>query len=109
MAKNQLKKEDETRIFAFLATFLTIIGFIIALLSKRYDKYVMFYAKQGLVLFIIQIIASGARILPLIGKMTSVVIWVIFLICWILSWINALSGEMKNTFIVGNFAKKIRL
>ena len=69
----------------------------------------MFYAKQGLVLFITQIIASASSMLPFMGKIASVVIWIIFFIAWILAWINALSGEMRNTFLVGEFAKKINL
>ena len=107
---DRLRKIDsETKLFAFLATFLTIIGFIIALFVRRDDAYVMFYAKQGLILFIIQIIASFLGIFPLIGWFMSGVIWVLFVILWIMAWINSLSGEMKNTWIIGNLAEKIKL
>jgi len=101
--------DGETKLFAFFATFLTIIGFAIALLVKRDNQYVMFYAKQGLILFIIQIIALLAGMLPLIGKFAYWIILVIFVVVWIMAWINALSGEMRNTWLIGNLARKIRL
>ena len=52
MPKKSIKKEKESPIknidlsndriqYAFIATILSIIGFIIAILTKRNDKYVM--------------------------------------------------------------------
>lgn len=102
------KKEDDTKIFAFLAVFLTIIGFIIALLAKRDNKYVMFYAKQGLVLFVLSVIISIVGRVPFIGWFEWV-LWVLFVIVWIMAWLNALSGEMKNTVLIGEFAEKIKI
>lgn len=99
------KKEDDKILFAWIATFFTIIGFIIALLTKKDDEYVMFYAKQGLVIFLISIIASILSWIPIIGW----VLWVFALILWAMSWINALSGELKNTWIIGDLAEKIKL
>jgi len=61
MAKNTqfLKnKDDERKVFAFLAVLLSIVGFIIALLVKKDDKYVMFYAKESLVIFISMLIVG---------------------------------------------------
>ena len=103
-------KDSERKLFAFLATFLTIIGFIIALLVKRDDKYVMFYAKQGLVLFIIQLIiwAVGA-VLFFVSVIIVPILWILFIVVWIMAWINALSGEKRDTWLIGEFAKKIKL
>lgn len=112
MAKKKvMKKRDDgdDKLFAFLATFLTIIGFILALLLRRDNEYVMFYAKQGLVLFIIQIIASIVSAIPFIGWIAGFAIWILFLIVWIAAWINALSGEKRRTLVVGEYAEKIRL
>lgn len=98
-------KKDDKKLYAFLATFLTIIGFIIALAVKKNDKYVMFYARQGLVLFIGYIIAIFLGWIPVIGT-----IYLIFLILvWVLAWINSLSGELKDTWIIGNIARKINI
>ena len=43
MAKKEMKKEDEKKLYAFLGVFLTVIGFIIVLATKKDDKYAMHY------------------------------------------------------------------
>jgi uncharacterized membrane protein len=113
MAKKQMKKEDEKKLYAFLGIFLTVIGFIIALVAKKDDKYVMFYAKQGLVLFFGWIIAGFATIVfwivPLIGNFISSLIYLLVFVLWIIGIIYSLSGEMKNIPMVGDIAEKIKL
>jgi uncharacterized membrane protein len=109
MPNKKHKKEDDSRIFAFLAVFFTIIGFVIAILARKDDKYVMFYAKQGLAIFIIQLIASFAWKLPIVGWLTGLTATVLFIITWISAWLNALSGEKVKTVFIGEFADKIRL
>ena len=103
--KSSKSNTSDSIMFAFLATFFTIIGFIIAIISKRDDKYVMFYAKQGLVVFIGYLIVMAIGMIPLIGWLA----WVLLTVIWVISWINALSGEKRNTFIVGDIANKIKL
>ena len=75
MAKKAIRKvttkkkgsmSNERKLLAFLAVFLTLIGFILALLLKRDDKYVMHYAKQGLVLVPIEVGVEGG-LLPVLG------------------------------------------
>jgi len=45
---NMAKKGDDSKLFAFLAVFLAVIGFIIALAVKKNDKYVMIMRSRGL-------------------------------------------------------------
>ncbi len=103
------KKNQDSKTYAFIATFLSIIGFIIALLAWKDDKYVMHYAKQSLVIFIIGIIAGMVFIIPILGWVAGAVLYVAYVIFWFMSWINALSGEMKDIKIVSDFTKKIDL
>ncbi|MFH1939370.1 MAG: DUF4870 domain-containing protein [bacterium] len=112
--EENLKKELEDRnLFAFLATFLSIIGFVIALIVKRDDKYVMYYAKQSLVIFILALIAGSLTAMvgwiPIIGWIVSIGLNVLIFIVWILSWVNALSGKQKEIPIVSYWAKKVDL
>jgi uncharacterized membrane protein len=114
MAKKQSsKKSDDSKLFAFLATFLSIIGFVIALVAKKEDKYVIFYAKQSLVLFIAYVAAwIGSMILvwiPIIGWAIIWLIYVVLFIIWLISWIYALSGQEKEVPIVGKYAKSFNL
>ncbi len=111
-SKNANKDNDKTLI-AFLATFLSIIGFIIALITKRDDKYVMYYAKQSLVIFIIAAIASilswAIEWIPILGPLIKFALTVLIFLLWILSWIYALSGKEKSIPFVSDWAKKIDL
>jgi len=116
MAKKDVKKpekKDDKILFAFLAAFLSIIGFVVALIIKRDDKYVMHYAKQSLVIFIIgaisSILTSILGWIPIIGWIISTALGIIVFIIWLLSWIYALSGEQKTIPIVSDWAKKINL
>ncbi len=111
--KKEVKKNDDPKVYAFLATFLSIIGFVIALLTKKDDKYVMFYAKQSLVIFIAYIVAWIASMIlifiPIVGWIIMMVMYLGLLVLWLLSWIYALSGEEKEVPMIGQYASKINL
>ena len=109
MAKKRVKKEDDSKLFAFFATFLSILGFLIALIAKKDDKYVMFYAKQSAIIFIIFVVAVAAGIIPIIGGVIKVVVSIIGTLLWIISCVYALSGKMKDVPFVGDYAKKLKI
>ena len=66
----------------------------------------MFYAKQGLVLFIGQVIIVVVS--PFLFFIVPFV-WIFWIVLWIIAWVNSLSGEMKNTFLIGDLAEKIKI
>jgi uncharacterized membrane protein len=113
MAKTQTKPvakgSDDRKLFAFLATFLSIVGFVIAVVTKRDDRYVMFYAKQSLVVFIVAIVGAVINSIlmwiPIFGWIIAGIINLFVLVLWIFSWVNALSDQEKETPIVGQYAK----
>ena len=107
------KDVEEGKVFAFLGIFLTIIGFIIVLLAKKENKYAMYYAKQGLVLFIAYVIAAIANMIlvwiPFIGWIVMMIVWLGLLVLWIIGLVYSLSGEEKEIPLIGEFAKKIKI
>lgn len=109
----KVSKKDDDKLFAFLATFLSIIGFIIALIARRDDKYVMFYAKQSLIVFIVAVIAGiVGRILwfiPILGNLIHIALNIIVAVLWVISWIYALSGKEREVPFVGQYARSIKL
>ena len=109
MKKETKKREDDSKLYAFLATFLSIVGFIIALIAKKENKYVMYYARQSLIIFIIFVISAVIKIIPFIGEVASVIVYVIAFIFWLLSWIYALSGKMKEIPLVSQYSEKLKL
>ena len=108
MAKKRSAKKPDTTM-AFIATFFSVIGFLIALFTRREDKYVMFYAKQSLILFIASVIISIASSLPFLGGFISVVGGILVFLAWIVLWIYALSGKRKEIPVIAEIAEKIRL
>lgn len=113
MAKKSVSKNDERKLRAFLTTFLSIVGFVIALIFWRNDKYTMFYAKQSLVIFIAWAIAAALQMvfgfIPVLGWIIRVGLTVIMVIAWVLSWVYALSLEEKDVPIIGEWARKFDL
>jgi len=107
----KFKDDSESKLFAVLGVFLLIIGYIVVMLTRKNDKYAMFYAKQGLVLFIAAVIASVAAWavgwIPFIGRVVSGALWIIIVVLWIIGIIYVLSGDEKEIPIIGEFAKKI--
>lgn len=103
----------DSKLFAFLGVFLTVIGFIIVYATQKKDKYAMFYAKQGLVLFIAWVIASIIgwifAFIPFIGVAVSVLLWVLLVIAWIIGIIYSLSDEEKEIPVIGTYAKMIKV
>ena len=112
MKKSHTTKKDDRQLFAFIATFLSIIGFIVALLSWRKNEYVMFYAKQSLVIFIMgmifYIVDKVLGWIPIIGWLIMWVLGIITLVLWLLSWVYALSGKKKIVPIIGQYAEKFK-
>src|SRR5574341_1914960 len=95
----------ESKGWAFIGT-LPILGFILVFLMNKKDKYAMFYAKQGLVLGIVQIVGHVVLTM-LVITIPLLFIWnPLILILWIISVVNAFSGKEKPTPIVGKFAAK---
>lgn len=107
-SKNQSNKITNKELFAFIAAFFTIIGFILAIILKKDDKYIMYYANQGLILFFGQLIISGIGFCPIANILTAP-LWILWVILWIYTWISAFSGKTKSIFIISDFAKMLKL
>lgn len=108
-----MAKEKNSNPHAFIASFFSIVGFVIALLLWKKDKYVMYYAKQSLVIFVLSVLVSvirpGLSILPGIGYVLGVALNLLILLPWLFSWMNALSGKKKRIVFISDFADKINL
>ena len=85
-------------------------GFIIAIIIWKEDKYSMYYAKHGLILFIGQLLITliGNIFVPMMHWFT-ILLWIFWAILWVMTWMNALSGNIKYTFIITDLAEKINV
>ncbi len=103
----------ESKVWAFLAYLLSIIGFVIVLLAKRKDSFAMYHAKQSLVLFIaaiiVAIIGSIFNFIPILGPLISVVLRILIIVLWIIGMVNSIQGKEKVLPLIGSYGQKINL
>jgi uncharacterized membrane protein len=105
------KDSSESKILAFVAVFLSIIGVLVAYIAKKDDKYVMYYARQSLVLFItwviVWIIGMVLDIIPVLGSIINFGMLVGLVVLWIFGLVYSLSGEMKEIPVIGQYSSKL--
>ena len=100
------KAKGESVVWGFLAVLLSVIGVLLVLLAKKKDAYAKHYAKQSLVLFIAWIIVIIIGFIPVIGWVLSPILGIIMFVLWLITLIFSLTGDMKNTPLIGKYAKK---
>lgn len=111
----KMKKKDDKKLIAFVSVILSVIGFVIAYALKKDDKYIMFYAKQSLVLFIFGLIIWVAGTIlsvltfGLLGIILIPLIQIFWIVLWVIQMIYSLSDKMKYTPIIGRYADRIKL
>ncbi|MBI2449534.1 hypothetical protein HYV49_04530 [Candidatus Pacearchaeota archaeon] len=111
--EEKVKNAEEEKIIAFFSVFLLIIGFFIALIFRKDNKYIMYYAKHGLIIFfamiLIKLLEYVVLVIPVLGKIIAGFAWFIIIILWILGSIYALSGAQKRVPLISEIAEKIKI
>lgn len=96
----------EDRTVAIL-TYITIIGFIIAIVIHNGKKTALgaFHLRQGLGLIVSGLVFWVAcfilAFIPFIGWLGILAAWLAFLIMWLMGLIAAINGEQKPTLLLG--------
>ena len=111
-----------SKLFAFLAYLLLIIGWLLVLLFRRNDKFAMYHTKQSVMLVIGAVVvplvwAVAAWIIswiPFIGFILAVAFFALviaielcFLIAWIIGMVNVWRGRAKPLPFVESYASKL--
>ena len=78
---------------------------LVPLFLKRDSEFCQFHAKQGLILFIIEIIGMLVFAIPFFGQLLLIIV----LILALLGLVNALKGNYWKMPFIGNLAEKINL
>ncbi len=78
---------------------------LVPLFLKRKDSFAQFHAKQGLLLFVIEIIGTIIFPIPFIGW----ILWVAVVVLSAVGFRYALIGEEWEMPILGKYAKKINI
>lgn len=91
-----------------LVAYLTIIGFIIALVQYKEKKnpLVSFHLGQSLGIMLTLVACSIIAVIPILGWLVYFVGAILCLIMWIKGIINANNGKMEPVMIFGDLYNK---
>ena len=91
-------------------TVLSYIGLLclVPLLAKKDSKFAQYHAKQGLVLFIMELIIWVLLVIPVLGWIIYVVGIITSLVLAIMGIMNVVNGKCKELPIIGKFAEKFK-
>ena len=101
------KEIQEGKVFAVIA-YLWILC-LVPLLLKKENKFALFHAKQGLVLFITEIALWIIGIIPILGWLISILGSLACGILALIGIIQALMGNYWKMPLLGDYAEKINI
>lgn len=101
----QDKEVEEGKFFAVTSyiAFLCILGLVL----KRDNKFVLYHAKQGLVLFVLETVAFILSIIPFLGAIIKILGLIIFILLSLWGILQALNGKTIAIPLVSKIAEKI--
>lgn len=102
------QKEQDIQEGKFFAVISYISFFcIVALVLKKDNRFALYHAKQGLVLFVFEVAAFIISIIPLLGWFLGTLGLAIFGLFSIWGILQALMGNYERLPIVSDMADKI--
>ncbi len=107
MPKFEEKDIAENKLIAALS-YLWIL-FLIPMLLKKESAFASWHAKQGLVLFIFEIIVSVIGIVPILGWLVSFVGMIFAVIVSLLGIVKAVGGQGYEVPWIGQYAKEFKI
>lgn len=101
------KEIQEGRFFASISyvTFLCVIS----LGFKKNNKFALYHAKQGLVLFVFEVAAFILSILPFLGEIIKIAAIILFSLASLWGILQALAGRYARIPLISNIADKVTL
>lgn len=82
---------------------------LVSLFAKKDDEFVQFHAKQGLVLFIAEVVLSFINVIPGIGYGIWRIVSLVLFIVAVLGMVNAWKGRYWKLPLLSEYAKQIKL
>lgn len=97
------KDVEDNKIIASLS-YIWIL-FLIPLIAKKDSKFAVEHAKQGLVLFIVEIVAWLFIFIPFVGWVLGTILGVILFVVALIGFIYAIQGRFWKIPLVYDLAK----
>jgi uncharacterized membrane protein len=97
--------EDKT---TAIVAYLTIIGFIVAMIlnSSKKTRLGAFHLRQMLGIFLTGLAGSMVMIIPILGWITGFCVWIGVFVLWIMGLISAINGQLKPVPLLGEHYQK---
>lgn len=101
--------EDKT---VAIIAYLTLIGFIVAIVmhSNKKTKLGAYHLRQVLGFFLtgmaVGFCAIPVALIPILGMLALLAVWLGMLVLWVLGLISAINGQMKPMPVVGPLYQK---
>jgi len=108
MAESAQDKEIEEGKFFAVISYISFLC-IIALVLKKDNKFALFHAKHGLVLFVMHIISFLLSIIPILGWLIKTIGLAVFILVSLWGIFNALQGKCYRFPVISNIADNIIL
>ena len=100
------KEVQEGKIYAVLA-YISIL-WVLPLLLKKDNKFAAFHGKQGMVIFLAEIVCVVAAFTPFLGAIGTIALYLlVFVSIW--GIIQALAGKYTKIPIICDLADKINI
>jgi uncharacterized membrane protein len=108
MAESTQDKDIEEGKFFAVISYISFLC-IVALVLKKDNKFALYHAKHGLVLFVMQIVSFILSIIPILGWLIRTIGLAVFILASLWGIFKALRGEYYRFPIVSGLADKIVL
>ena len=111
-----------SRVPAFLAYLLLVVGWVYVLLFRRQDRLAVYHTKQSIMLILVAVGSLAAwgvlgwlvAQVPLVGPIVTtasfsfiITIYIILSVNWIIGMVYALQAKIKPLPIVGGWAEQL--
>lgn len=80
------------------------ILWLIPLLTMKENTFAKFHVKQGIMLTILWVASTVLAVIPIIGWLADLVIWVFAIIMMVMGIVNSLNGKYWEMPILGKWA-----
>lgn len=101
------KEIQEGKFFAVISYIVFLC--IVALVLKKDNKFALYHAKQGLVLFVFEVVCFIISIIPILGGLIAVLGIIIFPVFSAWGILQALMGNYSKLLVVSDIADNIVL
>jgi uncharacterized membrane protein len=98
---------QENKVIAALSYLGLLV--LVPLLAKKDSPFCQFHAKQGLVLLVAWVIIGAVSIIPILGWIIGILCSIFLFACFIIGILNALTGEIKELPLIGQYSSLFNL